>query len=305
MTTRDSDGPALLGRRAALRILGAGAAALPLVAACGDDDGDDTTDRDLGGADDLGTGGDDLGTGGDDLGMAEDDLGMEGSRDFGPGADDWASGGTSAMLDLATYPDPFETIDATSCPLTVEATVGPCYVAESLFREDISEGNLGLPVRLLFRVLDESCQPIEFARVEVWHTRYDGIYSAGPTAMCTGGDAEATASEFFRGSLAADEEGKVAFNTCFPGWYAGRAVHIHFRVFVDDIDVGVSQLFFPEALVTEIFASQPQYSDAGQPDTTNAEDGIYDEVGTSGIAEYARMSDGAMLVWKDVVISRG
>ena len=37
------------------------------------------------------------------------------------------------------------------------------------------------------------------------------------------------------------------FNTIYPGWYPGRAVHIHMKVFVGGNSVHTGQLFFPDA----------------------------------------------------------
>lgn len=55
-------------------------------------------------------------------------------------------------------------------------------------------------------------------------------------------------------------------------------------------------------MIEELFASHVDYAEFGQPDTPNARDSIYSGVGTSGIVEYERMSDGAMLAWKQIRI---
>lgn len=215
----------------------------------------------------------------------------------------WASGGTVAMTAAATYPAPFTANSPSPCALTLPTTLGPCFY-DSPVRVDISEGYPGLPMRLVFRVVDAMCRPIAGARVDIWHTGHTGLYSGGPIPFCTGGDADAIAHGYGRGSQTTDESGLVAFHTCFPGAYDGRALHIHFQVFPTGAAMAsiVSQVFFPQPLIDEVFASHPDYEGHGAPDTTNARDAIYRSVGPTSVVEYARMSDGAMQAWKEVVI---
>jgi protocatechuate 3,4-dioxygenase beta subunit len=211
----------------------------------------------------------------------------------------WASGGTASMTDKRSYPDPFQDPLGNACTLTTQMTLGPCY-AETIDREDISEGGPGLPVRLAFLVVDESCNPVPNATVDVWHTNIEGIYSGGDaSAMCTLNDPEAVAGKWYRGMQTGGADGKVYFDTCFPGWYGGRAIHIHFQVRVGAQVYRTSQIFWPQAIVDEIFATHPEYVGFGQPDTSNAADGIHE---ASTEVEYAQMTDGAMLAWKVVVV---
>ncbi|MEM9864770.1 MAG: hypothetical protein AAF938_24425, partial [Myxococcota bacterium] len=103
----------------------------------------------------------------------------------------------------------------------------------------------------------------------------------------------------FRGTQPTDANGVVFFDTCFPGWYPGRAIHIHYEVLVEDRSSHISQVFFPEAITAEIFESHPDYAPFGQPDTLFATDGVLARIppadATRHVLEVARMSDGAML----------
>ncbi|MEM1418178.1 MAG: protocatechuate 3,4-dioxygenase, partial [Myxococcota bacterium] len=179
-----------MSRRTALRALGT--TVLVPALGCGA-----TDDEPGGGGGDAGTGLD----GGRDLGAA--DVGV----DMPPPAG-WASGGTAAMTDVASYPDPFA--GSAECALFAESTPGPCYTSAPL-RQDVSEGFPGLPVRLALRVLDGDCAPLAGARFEIWHTRNSGLYSEGPIDFCTLGDADAAAATYYRGAQIADEEGTLAF----------------------------------------------------------------------------------------------
>jgi protocatechuate 3,4-dioxygenase beta subunit len=261
----------VLTRRELLYGMGIAAAAVPLgqlLAACGS------------GTDNSNTGMDDI---------------------VDPGA--WATGGTKAMTALSSYPNPFTTGLGAACALTCEATLGPCY-ATTVEREDISEGENGLPVRLAFLVVDETCKPIQGASVDIWHCGPDGLYS-GEDAIdfCTTGDTRARAARWYRGVQTTDANGRVNFNTCFPGWYTGRTIHIHLTVRLNNQEYVTSQLFFNDALNEEVISTQPLYGTRGQRDTTNSTDGV---VSAESAPEYSfqtrRMADGAMLAWKTLVI---
>jgi protocatechuate 3,4-dioxygenase beta subunit len=245
-------------------------------------------------------------TGGSQPGTSSGESTGDASSSTGPGADcnpadAWATGGTAAMTAKDCYPDPFAG-GVQSCVLICGTTAGPC-TADTMDREDVSEGLGGLPVRLALLIVDATtCMPVPGARVEIWHTQRTGVYSGNTPnpGFCAGGDADAPNHLYFRGSRTADDDGRVDFDTCYPGWYPGRAIHIHFRVYLGDQATVTSQLFFDDALSEQIFASHPDYSEFGQPNTTNDVDNVIG--GEDDLSPYlldvARMPDGAMLASK-------
>lgn len=207
----------------------------------------------------------------------------------------WATGGTANLAEsyAVTFDD--------SCAQTCEMTLGPCY-GQTEDRKDISEGQEGLPMRVAFKVVDTDCQPVEGAVVDIWHCSVDGVYSGSDVAaMCAGGDAAALAAHWFRGQQTTDAEGRVDFDSCFPGWYPGRAVHIHFQVLVGGQAWVVSQLGFRETLNTDVFANHPDYTPSGQPDTPNASDGIL-RLGDAYLFDWRQAEDGALVVWKTLTL---
>lgn len=209
----------------------------------------------------------------------------------------WATGGTAAMT--GSYPDPFASGMGPTCTLTAAAMLGPCY-EPSIERKDLSEGQGGLPTRLAFLVVDESCVPISNAEIDVWHAAPRGVYSGTEVpAMCTLGDVEASKARYFRGRQKTDAQGRADFDTCFPGWYPGRTVHIHFTVRVNGKEALTSQLGFDDRLVDELVATQPLYQDRGPRDTTNATDGI---ITGEYVFQSERQRDGALLAWKALVV---
>jgi protocatechuate 3,4-dioxygenase beta subunit len=74
-----------------------------------------------------------------------------------------------------------------------------------------------------------------------------------------------------------DAAGKAQFTTIYPGYYAGRTVHIHFKVRTEQsgrtFDF-TSQLFFDDTFSDQVFTRAP-YNAKGPRGTRNANDGIY------------------------------
>jgi protocatechuate 3,4-dioxygenase beta subunit len=75
-----------------------------------------------------------------------------------------------------------------------------------------------------------------------------------------------------------DSGGTAEFRTVFPGWYSGRAVHIHVKVAADGDQTHTGQLFFDRATLSDVYAAEP-YAARGEPDVSNESDGIYQESG--------------------------
>lgn len=227
----------------------------------------------------------------------------------------WASGGT----DLITvgYPDTaiFATANTCSVALTQATTEGPCYFQTDT-GEDISLGKTGVPMMLCAQLVDGECNPLEGYVIEAWHCDTRGIYS-GDTSnsadsssfagdFCTAGDAEAEAATYFRGQLTTDAEGRVNFKSCFPGWYSGRTLHIHFAVSDPDGTTRViSQWCFDDALVEEICTTHELYADRGSQDQPLAagSDTVFPADDYEDfMLEVARQSDGSMLAYGVIMI---
>ncbi len=175
--------------------------------------------------------------------------------------------GAGAVTDLT----PADFAGLATCVVLPELTAGPFPLEEQFDRRDITEGYPGHPMRLGLRVVDAACTPVAGAAVEVWHSDATGDYSA--FADNGGGKDEGSGTTFLRGTQTADDDGIVEFLTVYPGWYRGRAVHIHLRVHLDDATVLTSQMFFDEDYTASVYDAAP-YDEFGLPDTSNAQDGI-------------------------------
>ena len=77
--------------------------------------------------------------------------------------------------------------------------------------------------------------------------------------------------------------GVARFTTIYPGWYAGRATHIHIEVFVNNRSVKTSQIAFPEEINSAVYATGV-YASKGQNPTKNDRDGIFSDGFTSELA---------------------
>ncbi|WNG23572.1 protocatechuate 3,4-dioxygenase [Cystobacter fuscus] len=219
------------------------------------------------------------------------------------GSGGWATGGTAAMTGASSYPNPFSLPQGEVCALTCEQVVGPCY-GSTRVRKDISEGQAGLPVRLAFQVLDEACQPVPGVSVDIWHAGPKGTYSGDDQhAICNAEDKQARAAHWFRGVQTTNEEGRVDFNTCFPGWYPTRTVHIHFTLKVAGTESVTSQLYFEDSLNDDILGTQALYNTRGARDTRNADDKVTAPDRKKDFLLHTRkMPDGALLAWKTFIV---
>ena len=171
---------------------------------------------------------------------------------------------------------------APACVVRPEVTEGPYYVQEDLVRSDIrtdtstSTAKEGTPLVLTFNVSQVSsgaCSALAGATVEIWHCDAAGQYSdVSDPGFNTKGQ------NWLRGAQVTDASGKATFTTIYPGWYSGRAVHIHFKVHPDSTNVFTSQLFFDDALSQKVFTQAPYAAKGSTPDTLNGTDSIYQDL---------------------------
>src|ERR1043166_3178104 len=151
------------------------------------------------------------------------------------------------------------------CFLTPQSIEGLFYLDPRLVRAQIAEDRTGVPLRLDLHVIDgATCKPIERARVDIWHADARGLYS-GYERQGDKHDLSTVGPKFLRGTQFTDSEGAVRFETIYPGWYAGRATHIHFKVILDDRNVLTGQTYFPDAVNEFIYANIPAYADRLTP----------------------------------------
>jgi protocatechuate 3,4-dioxygenase beta subunit len=158
-----------------------------------------------------------------------------------------------------------------ACVVSPAMTEGPFFVDEGSNRSDVTAGAThagvteGMPLLLEVAVVGarSGCAPLAGVRVDIWHADANGDYS----------DVGAQRGQrFLRGYQVTDASGKVAFRTIYPGWYPGRAVHIHIKA--RGAREFTSQLFFDDAVNEKVMAQAP-YNTRGTRFVRNARDGIF------------------------------
>lgn len=167
---------------------------------------------------------------------------------------------------------------AEPCVLTCTSTLGPCYFNTGLVRRNITEasnGKVGLPTRLGFRIVNaDTCEPIQGASIDIWHTDNNGIYSAPISQFCNGTDPTVQTMRFGRGIQTSDANGWAFFDSYFPGWYQGRVTHIHATIRIGTTAIATTQFFFADRVSEFIYRSHPNYSHRPNRDTTNSTDNV-------------------------------
>jgi protocatechuate 3,4-dioxygenase beta subunit len=160
-----------------------------------------------------------------------------------------------------------------ACFLTPQSIEGPYYLDPRLVRSQIAEGRIGVPLRVNLRVVDgATCEPSAAARVDLWHADALGIYS-GYEGQGDRQDISTVGQKFLRGTQFTDNKGAVSFETIYPGWYTGRATHMHFKVLLDDRNVLTGQMYFPDAVNEFIYANVSAYLNRANPrSVVNAND---------------------------------
>ncbi|WP_035884097.1 intradiol ring-cleavage dioxygenase [Cupriavidus metallidurans] len=178
--------------------------------------------------------------------------------------------GLMAASRMATAQTP-----AALLPLTAQTTEGPFYFDAGKVRQDITEGQPGVPVEVRFTVVDMHGRPLAGRRVDLWHCNASGVYSGYAGQVDDHGQRVSMRNRtFLRGSQPVGADGVAVFRTIYPGWYAGRATHLHMKVFDGSRTLLTTQCFLPDALSEYLYTQLPTYRRNGVRDILNRNDGI-------------------------------
>ena len=158
-----------------------------------------------------------------------------------------------------------------ACAVSPTETIGPYPSITNFVRSDIREGKSGLPLALTITVVNASnaCSPVANAAVDIWQCDAEGRYSEYAQPGYNG-----TGQTFLRGIQTTDASGRVTFTTVFPGWYQGRATHIHVEVKIGGAVVKVTQIAFEESVIAAVYATGV-YAAKGRNPTSNAGDMVF------------------------------
>lgn len=211
--------------------------------------------------------------------------------------DDGVTGSTDTGTDAGTITDG-------SCTVSPSETAGPfpTISPSTLVRSDITADRTGVPLDITITVknVNNDCNVLEGAVVDIWHCDKDGNYSEyGGTQMQS---TNYTAVHFLRGRQITNANGQVGFTSIFPGWYTGRATHIHVHIYNSTgTSLLITQIAFPEgtnSAVAQVNAATDYgYTKGMSGYTYNAQDNVFsdDDEGAEIATLSGSISDGYAL----------
>ncbi|KAL1717606.1 Intradiol ring-cleavage dioxygenase [Schizophyllum commune] len=180
--------------------------------------------------------------------------------------------------DVKIHPKRSANQDST-CLVTPEVTQGPYHVLGEIVRQNMTEGQAGVPLEISVDFIDiNNCEPLSNYWIDMWQCNGTGQYAHyASSTVGTGGGGESggtppsgsggagsgfpSTSEvatstlgpysgaddpaagaflnttmednetFLRAVYPTDENGHLTAYTIVPGWYSGRAVHFHIKVY--------------------------------------------------------------------------
>lgn len=168
--------------------------------------------------------------------------------------------------------------DAEACLVSPRETAGPFPTKDpSQFLEaDIRGDRTGIEmsVKITIQNRNNGCRALPGALVDIWHCDGDGYYSEyGGTRMQS---EDLQSAHFLRGRQKTDANGVATFTTIFPGWYRGRAPHIHVEILDSKgKSLLITQIAFPTEICDTVYTEATQFYKRGKQDTSNDTDGVF------------------------------
>lgn len=176
-----------------------------------------------------------------------------------------------------------------NCVVRPAQTEGPYFVDRRLNRTDIRPdpsdravpaGDLFAVTMAVHRVSGSACAPLANAHVDLWQCDALGVYSDVRDFQ---GRFDTRGKHFLRGYQLTGADGLARFTTVYPGFYEGRAPHIHFKVRLFEgtrlTHEFTSQFYFDEAVNDRVYARAPYNTNTGRR-VRNTEDRIWLQGGT-------------------------
>lgn len=162
-----------------------------------------------------------------------------------------------------------------------------------------------------------TCEPVSAIMADIWHCNTTGFYSGIDVSEGEGG----LNTTFLRGVQASDVEGVAAFDTLFPGHYAGRITHLHVvaqtnvtllpnNTYTGGTTLHVGQLYFEDTLISAVEATTP-YNENTIAYTTWELDGWMLEEATTDydpFVDYVQLSENledGLLAWITIAVDLG
>lgn len=229
---------------------------------------------------------------------------------------------TLATLSFSLLESCNSTTSNQTCTVTPEGEEGPfpTHSPASFNMQNIVGDRVGTPlnIRINLKNINNKCEPLVAARIDIWHCDSKGDYSeyggesaappnrmndkepphgpppgvfrdsgghhgppppGGPGGSPPGGGGmqatDYTQKHFLRGRQITNDAGLVTYNSIYPGWYSGRATHIHAHIFdAKGTSLLITQIAFPEEITRQVYKNGV-YAKHGLADTSNKDDHVF------------------------------
>jgi protocatechuate 3,4-dioxygenase beta subunit len=143
---------------------------------------------------------------------------------------------------------------------------GPYYLPSSE-RSKLNIKEIGHSIEIKLTILNINCKPLKGLKIAIWHNNALGNYTTSKGEMI---------SEL-RGFQNTDINGSVNFKTILPGWYPGRAPHIHIKIINKNKTLLTTQMFFKKTTTNTLYKKYP-YNKRGKADTDLLTDSIFNSI---------------------------
>jgi protocatechuate 3,4-dioxygenase beta subunit len=197
-----------------------------------------------------------------------------------------------------------------SCTATPSETEGPFPTKSpaTLVQTDIRGDRTGVAfnIKIYIKNRTNSCAALAGVIVDIWHCDKDGNYSEyGGTSMQS---TNYTSYHFLRGRQTTNSDGIVSFTSIFPGWYSGRATHIHVHIYnASGTSLLVTQIAFPEgssSAVALVNASSANgYTKGLTGYTYNASDNVFSDGYSTELADVSGSVSGGYTLTHTINVS--
>ena len=174
----------------------------------------------------------------------------------------------------------------TEGPYPADGSNGPTVLTSTgVVRSDVRSSFAGMsgiaggvPLNIALTIVSTStCAPLAGAAVYLWHCDLEGRYSLYTQGV--------TNQNYLRGVQEADANGRLIFQSIYPGCYAGRWPHIHFEVYPNLAaatsvrnKTATSQIALPKAANDVVYATSGyEQSIRNAAQVTLASDGIFSD----------------------------
>lgn len=181
--------------------------------------------------------------------------------------------GVGAVVSVPVLLESCKKQDPDACETSPVEDAGPFPIKTpaDLINSNIVGDRTGIPllINLTIQNVNNNCVALEGVYVDVWQCDAKGNYSEYGGQL----DGDFTGQNFLRGRQMTNTTGQASFISIYPGWYPGRAPHIHVEILTSTgASLLITQIAFPEDTSKTVYDASG-YN--GEFDTKNKKDSLF------------------------------